>query len=349
MRQPDGRPSRWAVFIFLTVACTGLPPETGGPATTTSVPLTSTTTTSAPTTSSSTTITTVRLPYPGEAPDALLGTMDGVYLRDRPLAVQGTRVMAAVDDLSGGIVYQEGSRDDGVIWWLPAQESSPRRVLPSEGVFHGLLFQVAEIEDRRVVVVAHRYELGEADEYLELHPLNSGDMEQLAVVGGVEWFAERISYAHGLFAITDATHSCGTLYFLDRSGQEVEVPAEPEPPCEVHFEVPFLGATLSPDGSLVAYVAQQWMSEGHPVVTSSDLVLASVETGEELLRQEVTSEPESRIIALDFDGEWIVMARTPRFPQPATEIMGISIGGARFLASVPGVNSVWLPRVPLDG
>ncbi|MDP8958718.1 MAG: hypothetical protein M3N51_05860, partial [Actinomycetota bacterium] len=164
--------------------------------------------------------------------------------------------------------------------------------------------------------------------------------------------ATRVSYATGRFVVTEESEGCGRLFVLDESGAELDVPGVPEPPpCQNPHHTPFAEGTLSPNGRLLAYVAQTWASEDfHPGVVASELVVVELDGGQELLREQVTSEGESRIISLDFDGDWVVMARTPAGePLVANEVVGLSVSGARFLARVPGVSSVRLLQVPLEG
>lgn len=363
-RPSDPRTLAALSALALLLACTGssplptnptLPPETilttpPGTAPTASSPTTTTTT-------GSTTAAPDPVAWPEAAPSVLVATGGGILLGSDPYAAAGTPVVGAVDDLAGGVVFQTEAGD---LWWVPvdSQESIP---LSAPGEFQESLHQVAEVDGERVVVVTRRYESQQAEpeEHLEVVVLGGqgGPGRRLAVTGGIEWGAQSVSYAAGTFLVTEVNHSCGEMRLLGPTGEPLAAPGLPEPPCRVHFEVPFAHGRLSPDGSLLAYVAQTFAFNaalGYPVQVSSDVVVAELATGEELVRERVTDTATERVISMDFDGEWLVWARQPPGDEPGgtptgSEVFGLHLDGTRFRASVEGVRAVWLPRAPLTG
>lgn len=302
--------------------------------------------------------------WPEGAPEVLLGTTEGVFLNGGPYAAPGTGVVAVVDDLEGGVVYQTAAApgdQTSRIWWLPAGSAEPVELgLGESGGFVGLVHSVAEIEGGRHLVVTQEVggEGGEPEQYLEVHELDVEALPGRRVVqtGGIEAGAQSVSYAAGFFLVTEITHSCGNLALVNLFGERVVASALPEPPCEVNFEVPFLHGRLSPDGSLIAYIAQSFRFDeelGFPVVTRSDLVAVDRATGEELVRETVTDQATEEIVSMDFDGEWLVWVRRPPGDLPAgpvtgSQLFGLHLEGARFQVDLEGVTSVWLPGAPLQ-
>ncbi len=296
--------------------------------------------------------------WPGEAPDVLLVTTNGVF-RGGALELAAHNAVRAVYDLAGGIVWTRAG--DGLELHWRATGSPSSQALPIGGPegLEGGLHQVANIDGTPAIVATRRIspEHQEPEEFLELYELSAEAplIDQVIQTGGIEWGAQAVSYAAGVFLVTEINHSCGRLYLIDASGEEIDEPALPEPPCQVHFEVPFLHGRLSPDGSLIAYVAQTFEFDdelNQPVVVSSHLEVVDRAAGEEVLREQVTDEPTEVVASMDFDGEWLVWARVPPGGEPAlapagSEVLGRHLVGARFQAEMEGVRSVWLPRAPL--
>jgi hypothetical protein len=306
--------------------------------------------------------TTPAMGWPSEAPEALLATRQGILIGGQPSAAADTEVMSVADDLEGGIVFSEGpgpDHDVSWIWWRPAGSDESVPLLEFRHPEHGYLHQVGEFDDGRRLIVTRTTELasGEPEQYLELHDLDPSAASGRRVVqtGGIEWGAQSVSYAGGWFLITEVNHSCGSFYLIDHSGHRLENSSLPEPPCQVHFEVPFLHGRLSPDGSLLAYVGQDFeLSQelGYPVVVRSHLTVVRLDTGEEILREQITDSAEHVVISMDFDGVWLVWVRTPpdqpQLPPIHTEVLGLDMEGTRFRVQAEGINSIWLPRAPLQ-
>lgn len=371
---------RWSALVFLwgLVSCSGAaspstdshapaPPSVAvetAPTTTVSTAPSSAETTSTTASAATGTVSDSEAgEWPEVAPDVLLGTTEGVLLRDQPYAASGRPVDKVVDDLEGGVVFQTATDigETSELWWLPtgSEEPLPLLELAESGGFRGSLHQVAEIDGERMLVVTRDIAPGgvEPEEYLELAELTekAEPDRRVTLTGGPEWGAQSVSYAAEAFLIVDVNDACGDIKLVDLSGAPIAAPGLPEPPCEVHFEVPFLHGRLSPDGSLLAYVAQNYQFDaelGYPIVIRSHLVVSDLDTGDDVLREQITDPAGEQIVAMDFDGEWLVWVvgassgETEPFPT-GSEIFGHRLDATRFQARVEDVRSVWLPREPL--
>ncbi len=276
-------------------------------ATTTTPGTSTTTTTAATTTTEAPAITLDELPpLIGAGPDGItLGVIGGRQLVAPVPSDEPGEWVDAAGDGAGGFVYVAAGDSGQIIWWWPAGATEPRVVSFKPGrVFH----EAAVIDGRPTIIVVDdpNPALGaEPREFVQLIDLEDGGTEEIRQVGGIVWGAAQVSYRAGTFLVTEFNHSCGDLVAFDRAGTTVRLPLHPVPACQIHFEVPYAGGVLSPDGSW-AYLERHTVASGEPggTVTHTDLVV--VRDGTEAVRVEVAGEGVNPG-ALRFDGRWALI------------------------------------------
>lgn len=320
-RHRTSLPSVLTAFALAVAACGGSDAgttSTTAAATTTSVAATTSTTaagtTTTSTTGASTTTTTETLAIRlDELPPYIAAGSGGISVgpseaRQLIPPIPSDQVGEWVDaagDGAGGFVYVAVGDGGQVIWWWPAGAAEPQVVSFKPGrFFHG----AAVIDGRPTAIVVDDPDpaLGaEPREFVQLVDLADGGTEDLRQVGGIEWGAAQVSYRDGVFLVTEINHSCGDLVAFDRDGVDVALPLQPQPSCQIHFEVPYTGAILAPDGSW-AYLERHTVATGDAggMLTHTELVV--IRDGAEAMRVEIAGEGVD-VGPLQFDGRWALI------------------------------------------
>ncbi len=316
-----------ATALTLVVAACGddagstVPPVTDPPSTTaTLAPATTSTTTATATTAAPTTLvpppTTATDVEGGELPAGVspivaagpngIEILGGATLVPPIVDEPGVWVDAIPDGL-GGLMYAAAGDAAQIIWWWPAGAAEPVLVSFKPG---RLLHDVAIVDGRPMAVVVDNPDPSpevEPESHLQLVDLETGDDSRTGLqVGGIEWGVNQVSHRDGVYLVTEVNHSCGDLYATDLAGGIIALPGLPEPPCAVHFEVPFSGAAFGPDGGY-AYVVQHYVQTDEPggTITGSELVVVDPE-GTERARIDLGTGDEY-LGEVDFDGRWAIV------------------------------------------
>ncbi len=290
-------------------------PTTTQPPPTTTAPAATTTTAPAPTTTT-TVAPTPTLPAPtdppDEAPPILAAGPRGIVILGGqtivPAIVDEPGVWVdAVPDGLGGLVYAAAGDAAQVIWWWPAGAGEPSIVSFKPGRF---LHDVAVIDGRPTAIVVDNPDPSpdvEPADFVQLVDLETGDTTTTGrQIGGIEWGAPQVAYRDGVFLVTEVNHSCGDLLAFDLAGADVPLPL-PEPPCAVHFELPFGGADFGPPGTGFAYVEHHYADTGKAggELTGADLVVIGDDGAEQArVALGTAGVPYDGV---DFDGRWAVV------------------------------------------
>ncbi len=320
-----------AALVLLIAACgddaatTSLPVVTDPPTTTTTTTVATTTT---PTTTTSALPTTTTVPpttttvaptttmAPGEPPAGfpliLAAGPNGIEILGGatlvpPIVDEPGVWVDAVPDGRGGLVYAAAGDAAQIIWWWPAAAAEPVLVSFKPG---RTLHDVAIIDGRPMAVVVDNPDPSpdvEPEDYLQLVDLETGDVSRTGrQVGGIEWGVNQVSHRDGVYLVTEVNHSCGDLYATDLAGDDLPLPGLPEPPCAVHFEVPYGGADFGPDGGY-AYLERHYVQTDEPggAITGSDLVVVAAD-GTERARIDLGTGDE-HLRDVDYVGRWAIV------------------------------------------
>ncbi len=318
-----------AAMLLLAAACgddggsTTAPPATEPTVapTSTIAPITTTTTfappatttTAAPTTTTAPVSTTTTMALPADIPDILTAGPGGIGLLAGPTLIPPVDPdiglwIDAIPDGAGGLAYVGVGQDAPNIWWWPAGAAEP-----TQGSFKPgrILHDAAVIDGRPTAIVVDNPDPSpdaEPEDFVQLIDLATLETTTGRQVGGIEWGASQVSYRDGVFLVTEINHSCGALVAFDVAGADVDLPGLPEPPCLVHFEVPYGGADFGPAGTGYAYVEYHTEDSGEPggMVTGADLVVIG-EDGSETARIALGT-GDARLGEVDYDGRFVLIA-----------------------------------------
>lgn len=151
------------------------------------------------------------------------------------------RVTRGMDDLGGGVVFQMESSDyswdatelnesrDTIIWWVPAGGDAPQELLVPSGSQWLTLHDVVEIGGSAHVVYT-RLEGNSPDDRIETlrtFDLDARTVTEVARVGGWESRTGHISGGDGLFTFEWFAESFTGFAFLDGSGEDLVLEADP--------------------------------------------------------------------------------------------------------------------------
>jgi len=270
-------------------------------------------------------------------PLVLASTSSGIVAMDEtgeltPLGplFGSTSVVMAVDDYFGGIV---GQSDDGVVLWLPANTTETQLV--SQG--NGTLLDVGFIDDTLAAQVF--LDVGGAVDRIKLV---DGGRESFAQLGpGEELIA--FSSSNGIQAMALRDADCGSLRFLNASGQAVDLGGPDSTSCPVQRRPRFGAVALSPDGGTVAYTEISYRGDGLPA--STQLIAVELGSGALLISEQVGGAGE-QIESLAYDGRRLTFLRTGETGRQVT-LLAVSSPGESFEVTIEGVQQVSFARLPL--
>ncbi len=178
-----------------------------------------------------------------------------------------------------------GRFDQDGVWAVIATGAAGERL-----ILHG----GAEVGGTPAAVFTRRWGIGHPEseeEFLEVVPMSGASPQRLAVVGGWQWGAQRISFGGGLFAVAAADHATDWVLFLAEDGERIDVPTVPGVGCRDHLSCP-RRAVLSPDGTTLAF-----LQGADP---ERRLVVFDLVEGRDVSSSPVP--PDHEITFLDFDG-----------------------------------------------
>ncbi len=250
-------------------------------------------------------------------------------------------VALAFDDTLGGVVFQQPWE-----WGESFTKTSIYRVPPGAGAAEVLVeagenelldLKAVEVIDGAPTVI---YTVGRdldspntATHVLRLRRLDTGADQGLAIVGGWEWVAGRVSYGGDLFAVESFAEGFTWLDLLDSSGFPQDFSTSPLPEPSGCFDVACpLGLVISPEGTTLAFTREVPGGDG------TELVIWFLYSGAESWDQiGVGGDPQPR--RLDYDGEVVLVTRAGA---------GLDDYATPLLVEV-GVNPWVVHEVPVNG
>ncbi len=203
----------------------------------------------------------------------------------------------ALDDLRGGVVFQLQVSSPTTILWLPAGATQPEELAVPGGTETLQLHDVAIIEGSPTVVYTRRSGTTPEDttEELFVHDLATGQSRQVVRVGGWESGPSQVSYGGGRFLVSRLAEAETSFQFLSEAGEPLEVPGNPRPEPQ---QSPVFAGSLSPDGSSMAYLAQEEAGG------ASALLVSDLAAGEQAASFPLAEAPP--LGRTDFDGRLAV-------------------------------------------
>lgn len=265
----------------------------------------------------------------------LLSATPGGLVQTLTAPFAGLRTTRAVDDLLGGLVYENVST--GGVVWLSAQgeaqdllDGAPARLL-DVGYLDGspsavLLTDSGLVEQIRLAdrLQTPLLELGEDEEILALS--TSGALHALAV----------------------ADDQCGAVRFFGADGAEVDLNGPRRPSCPVPRRPAFGALALSPEGGALVYTRVSYRDDGLEV--STELVARELGTGTEYY-QTVIGQEGDRITSVAFDGERVVYLLKAADGTALVAVLDLGQAGQSRAINLEGivttVDSVSFVRLPL--
>ena len=236
----------------------------------------------------------------------------------------------AVDDYLGGVVTQ---LQDSNVQWLPASAESTQLV--SQG--NGTLLDAGFLDATLAVQVFLTVPGG-----IDRIKLVDGEREQFALLEESEELIA-FSSSNGIQALAVRDDQCGSLRFLNASGQAVNLGGPDQPLCPVERR-PFFGAVaMSPDGGSVAYTEISYRGDGLPA--STRLVVFELNTGRLLMSGDIGG-PGEQIDSLSYDGQRLVFLRTGEAGR-AVVMRTVSSDDETVVPDLEAVQHVSFARLPL--
>ncbi len=281
------------------------------PTTTTTQPPTVTSLT--PTTAATSTTVAPATTAAPESPAILVAGPEGIALVDKqPLVLPPDETelgewVDAIPDGAGGLVYAGVGQDAQVIWWWPAAAAEPQLISFKPG---RALHDAAVINGRPTAIVVDDPDPSpetEPEGFVQLITLEDGTTTTVRMVAGIEFGPSQVSYGDGVFLVTEVNDGCGALYAFDRSGNDVDLAGLPEPPCEIHFEVPYSGAAFGPADTGFAYVEQRTIPSEEPggTISGAELVVVGSDGAEQ--RRIALNTGDELLGRVSFDGRWAIV------------------------------------------
>ncbi len=344
------------VLALAGAGCTDA--EEAATTTTTTSPTAAATTTSAGPAPAPTTSVPLRPPLALDRPlprPLLLVDEDGVW----SLSPQGAfrllvagEVALAFDDTLGGVVFQQPWE-----WGESFTKTSIYRVPPGSGAAEVVVgasdtelveLKAVEVIDGAPTVI---YTVGRdldspttATDVLRLRRLDTGADRGLAIVGGWEWGAGRVSHGGDLFAVESFGEAYTWLDILDPSGFPQSFPTSPLPEPTDCFDVAScpVGMVISPDGITLAFTRGVAGGEGN------ELVIWFLYSGAESWDQiGVAGDPQPR--RLDYDGEVVLVTRAGAGLDDYTMPLLVEVGATPWVIHEVPVNGWFsLRRGPVE-
>lgn len=288
--------------------------------------------------------------YPGRfdvlnAQGVMLAGPDGVRLLDETELVPADSVgtyFASFGDSRGATTSLLEIQGLEIVEYQEGSEAVPRDLLLGEDIW---LHDVAEIDARTEAVVT-TWELdgfGEPVQHLDLVPVDGSESRRIAQVGGIEFGVTTVSYAQGLFLVTDVSDGGGSVRVFDLSGVEFQADWLPDPVFGLgaSFVEPYQFARFAPNGETFAYLrVTPGVGAGGADILRTELVVRRIADAAELLNVEIGGLDDT-FTSLAYDGHWVLVVGRDGLVvvdtwSERTEVAGISL---------PNVESVSL----LDG
>lgn len=346
-----------AVLALVGAACTGTEQATTTTPPASTSPAATATTTAAPTAPAPTATIPLRPPLALDRPlprALLLVDDDGVW----SLSPQGAfsllvagEVALAFDDTLGGVVFQQRWE-----WGESFTRTSIYRVAPGAAPEVVVAAGDSELVDLKAVEVIDGaptviYTVGRdldspttATDVLRLRRLDTGADRGLAIVGGWEWGAGRVSHGGDLFAVESFGEAYTWLDLLDPSGFPQSFPTSPLPEPTDCFDVANcpVGLVLSPDGTTLAF------TRGVPGGEGTELVIWFLYSGAESWdRIGAGGDPQPR--RLDYDGEVVVITRAGSGLDDYATPLLVEVGTTPWVIhEVPARGWFSLQRAPVE-
>jgi hypothetical protein len=236
------------------------------------------------------------LPMEAESPrrpPILVAGPDGIHLvgESAEATLLEAPVVAAVDDRLGGLVYQVASGryfnepETTIVYWLPAGARDGSPLLVPTGNQWLRLIDV-EVIDGATTVVYIRSEGEEAPEdvrdTLRTYDFVSGEVEEVAAVGGWESGVGQVSFGAGTYALNWFAEALSGFDFKDSSGTSLDFAASPYAGDDACFDGTMEdgrtcaeNVAIDDGGTLIAYVELRRDAAG--TVRGQDLVLVPID------------------------------------------------------------------------
>lgn len=229
----------------------------------------------------------------GSLPEILVARNDGLgVVSASRLELYGGEFAAApvrhaVDDLIGGIVYQENDAA-GRILWVSGPESGPT-VIDDTGA---MLLDVGYADGAPYAVVAS----GNLIEHIRLV---DGVRMEFVALAPTEQLVD-LAVSGSLHAIAIANDQCGAIRLYDVDGSLVPLDSPTPVDCDVLGRPTFGALSLSPDGGALAYTDIAYRDD--LVEASTDIVVRDLATGADWFRQSVAADF-AQIPTISYDGD----------------------------------------------
>ncbi len=244
----------------------------------------------------------------------------------------GLSSVRAVDDLLGGLVYQQTGVDGDVLWLT--NEDATVQIL-AEGVdlldvgFSGSAFAVIQSGQ-------------------ELEHVRLADAERqpfITLAEGEEVL--NLSVSGGLHALVVADEECGELRLYDVEGTEIVFQGPGEPRCPVPRRPYFATVALSPDGAAMAYTIVTYRDDG--LEAGTELVVRDLANGRAYVRRKI-GEDGDRITQLTFDGDRVAFLKSTADSGQVTVLEAVTTAQEQTVdlgTSTVQINGVSFARLPL--
>lgn len=258
------------------------------------------------------------------APGTVASGLTGTYA--------GLSSARAVDDLLGGLVYQQTGVDGDVIW------------LTSDDATVQVLAEAVELLD--VGFSGAGFAVVQSGQALEHIRLVDAERQPFITLAEGEEILN-LSVSGGLHAMATANEECGDLRFFDVEGTEIEVQGPGEPNCPVPRRPYFATVALSPDGAAMAYTIVTYRDDG--LEAGTELVVRDLANGRAYFRRKI-GEDGDRITQLTFDGDRVAYLKSTADSTQITVLEAVTTAQEQTVdlgSSAAAINAVSFARLPL--
>jgi len=207
-------------------------------------------------------------------------------------------VVSVADDRMGGVVYQEAAGrwqndpEDTIVWWKPGGRGEPRALLVPTGDQWLSLVDVEIIAGAVTVVYVRSEGTTGPDDFrdtLRLYDIVTGEVTEVATVGGWESGPGQISFGGGLFAVNWFVEAVSGFEFYATDGAVEMVAGDPYGGGDACFDGArgdgdpcFTEVAISDDGTRLGYLEDTRDAAGLWIGT--ELVVVSRDGSRELAR-----------------------------------------------------------------
>ena len=271
---------------------------------------------------------------PAGAPNATIAGVDGIRVVRAGELVESIEVgpiMLAVDDLSGGFVFQIGMSASSIMW-LEAGATDPIELIPAGPDVILRLHEVVEIDGSPTIVYTRRtggVEPESVTEELRLRGLDHGSDTLVARVGGYESGAARISFGGDTFVVTMNAEGYTWFEFIGDGADGLHNPRSEAEAAE-EFLVWVGHGVQSPDGATMAFLRGSPRSEA-----PFHLVVVELDSGTEVMSVSIEGARESTVTRVDWDGTTALVSIAD---QPAVLVEAGAVRGRLGSSGVADLN-----------